>query len=70
VPDNTDGPDGMIRDIFVGRARELETLRAVLKDALDGCGGLVMLVGEPGIGKTRTAQQFAAHVAQRGVQVL
>ena len=40
---------------FVGRERELEQLRLALDDALTGRGRIVMLVGEPGIGKTRTA---------------
>ncbi len=35
-------------------------LRAALEDALSGRGRLVTLVGEPGIGKTRTAQELVA----------
>jgi predicted ATPase len=31
---------------------------------------LLMLVGEPGIGKTRTAQELAGHAETRGAQVL
>ncbi len=42
---------------------------AALDDALSGRGRLV-LVGEPGIAKTRTAQELAAICDQRGVQVL
>jgi DNA-binding CsgD family transcriptional regulator len=55
---------------FVGRQREMGKLKAVLEDALSGQGQLVMLVGEPGIGKTRTAQELAAHAEARGAQVL
>ncbi|MFQ6026140.1 MAG: AAA family ATPase [Dehalococcoidia bacterium] len=55
---------------FVGRQRELAELRVALDDALSGQGRLVMLVGEPGIGKTRTAQELASHAETRGVQVL
>ena len=40
------------RMTFVGRLREM----AALEDALSGHGRLVMLVGEPGMGKTRTAR--------------
>ncbi|MCI0794977.1 MAG: ATP-binding protein, partial [Chloroflexi bacterium] len=43
------------RGVFVGREKELAELTAALEDALAGQGRLVMLVGEPGIGKTRTA---------------
>jgi predicted ATPase len=33
-------------------------------------GRLVMLVGEPGIGKTRTAQELATHAALQGALLL
>ncbi len=54
----------------MGRQREMGELREALEDALSGRGRLVMLVGEPGIGKTRTAQEFAAHATLRGARVL
>ena len=44
-------------------------LKAALDDALSGQGRLVMLVGEPGIGKTRTAQELAYHAGTLGAQV-
>ncbi|MCH2519514.1 MAG: hypothetical protein MK210_15160, partial [Dehalococcoidia bacterium] len=34
-------------------------LRAALDDALAGRGRLVMLAGEPGVGKTRPAPELA-----------
>jgi eukaryotic-like serine/threonine-protein kinase len=55
---------------FVGRQREMGELRVILEDALSSQGQLLMLVGEPGIGKTRTAQELAAHAGARGAQVL
>ena len=45
-------------------------LSAALDDALAGQGRLVMLAGEPGIGKTRTAQELASYAVSRGAQVL
>ena len=45
-------------------------LTAALEDALAGHGRLVMLAGEPGIGKTRIAQELAAVAEQRGANVL
>ena len=39
----------------MGREAELEQLREALNGTLAGRGGLLLLVGEPGIGKTRTA---------------
>ena len=58
------------RNIFVGRQREFAELTAALDDALSSRGRLFMLVGEPGIGKTRTAQELASLAETRGAQVL
>src|SRR5262249_52861466 len=55
---------------FVGREAELEQLDRALGAALSGSGRLLMLAGEPGIGKTRTASEFAAHARSRGAGVL
>ncbi len=54
---------------FVGRRREMDELMGALDDALAGRGRLVMLAGEPGIGKTRTAQELAAQAEQLGAHV-
>ena len=58
------------RDIFVGRQREMETLTTALEACLAGSCRIVMLAGEPGIGKTRTAQELASYADDRGAQVL
>jgi DNA-binding CsgD family transcriptional regulator len=58
------------QEVFVGRRGEMEVLQAELEEALLGRGRLVMLVGEPGIGKTRTAQELSTHAILRGAQVL
>ena len=55
---------------FVGRRDEMAELKAALDDAMAGHGRLVMLVGEPGIGKTRMAQESASLAQTRGAQVL
>ncbi len=55
--------------IFVGRRREMETLAAALDAAVSGRGQIVMLAGEPGIGKTRIAQELASLAEQRGARV-
>jgi len=46
---------------FVGRTRELEALRAAFDRTERGHGGVALLLGEPGIGKTRTCEEFALH---------
>lgn len=55
---------------FVGRERELEVLRDGLADVVAGKGRLFLLVGEPGIGKTRLASELAAEATQQGALVL
>ena len=60
---------GQTGRIFVGRQQEMAELRAVLEESIAGRGGLAMLVGEPGIGKTRTAQELASYAEGRGAQV-
>ncbi len=56
--------------VFVGRLQEMAALKSALDDAVSGQGRLVMLSGEPGIGKTRTAQEIAAYAKEHGAQVL
>ena len=48
--------DRLARGVFVGREAELERLRSAFDSAFAGHGSVVMLVGEPGIGKTRAAR--------------
>ena len=56
-------------DPFIGREREMAELTTALDGALEGRGGLVMLAGEPGIGKTRLSEEIAAIAKDRGALV-
>ncbi len=56
--------------LFVGRDDELAALRQGLNDALAGHGRLFLLVGEPGIGKSRLADELIQVARARGVDVL
>ncbi|MGW5707362.1 AAA family ATPase [Amycolatopsis japonica] len=47
----------MNREPFVGREGELASLRGRLADAAAGSGGLVLVSGPPGIGKTRLVEE-------------
>ena len=58
------------RGAFVGRERELAELVAGLDDACAGRGRLFLLVGEPGIGKSRLAEELTAHARTRGARIL
>jgi DNA-binding SARP family transcriptional activator len=54
---------------FVGRAPELAALDDALDAALGGSGRLVVVGGEPGIGKSRLAEEIAGHARRRGARV-
>jgi tetratricopeptide (TPR) repeat protein len=57
-------------DALVGRAPEVQTLRARADDARAGRGSLVLLGGDPGIGKTRLAEEISDHAIGAGMRVL
>ncbi|MDQ4103292.1 MAG: AAA family ATPase, partial [Actinomycetota bacterium] len=54
---------------ILGRRRELEMLATWLGAARGGAGRLVLCVGEPGIGKTRLAQELAGMTLAGGTAV-
>lgn len=56
--------------VFVGRQQEMAVLETALRDAMSGRGRLVMLVGEPGIGKTRTARELALTCRFGGINLV
>jgi ABC-type oligopeptide transport system substrate-binding subunit/class 3 adenylate cyclase len=47
---------------FVGRARELAVGREAVRDVLAGTGGVLVIVGEPGIGKSRLLGELHAEL--------
>lgn len=55
---------------FIGRQRELDALQAALARSVAGQPGVVLLTGEPGIGKTRTAQELVEHAGLLNVLAL
>jgi len=61
--------EGLAGGVFVGREREVEQMRESVEAALGGSGSLQLLVGEPGIGKTRTAEELATYARLRGARV-
>jgi predicted ATPase/DNA-binding CsgD family transcriptional regulator len=64
----TDG--GNQRRPIVGRARELDVFRAAFDRMLAGRRQLVLISGEPGIGKTRCAEALADVAEDQGALVL
>src|SRR6188472_4292850 len=55
---------------FVGREAERAEIRAALERAAAGQGGLILLVGEPGIGKTRLADEASDDARALGFDVV
>jgi tetratricopeptide (TPR) repeat protein len=64
------GENPLYRRTFVGRENEVKQLQQAFDAAMSGQGGLVMVVGEPGIGKTAICEQLATYVALRGGKTL
>lgn len=62
-----DPPGGVLRAAFVGREHEYAQLRSSLAAAGEGRGALALLAGEPGIGKTRLAEELAAEARRLGM---
>jgi tetratricopeptide (TPR) repeat protein/predicted Ser/Thr protein kinase len=60
----------IVRGKLVGRTAELAELREHLDRMLSGEGRLVLVSGEPGIGKTRLAEELAVYAHLRGAWVL
>lgn len=54
---------------FVGRERELAELLSALEETRGGRGGLFLLAGEAGIGKTRVADELSRRAASAGCDV-
>src|SRR5215813_12901419 len=52
---------------LVGRAEELALLRRRWEQAKQGAGQVVLLSGEPGIGKSRLVQEFKEQLTDEGV---
>lgn len=55
---------------FIGRADELTRLEVALTRAAEGKGGVVIIGGEAGIGKSRLLDRFATIARGRGAHVL
>src|SRR5687768_5027517 len=76
---STDGGDGTAgpasapaiaaHDVFVGRSPELAALEVALAEASAGQPRLVVVGGEPGIGKSRLLDELARSAAAGGAGI-
>jgi class 3 adenylate cyclase len=65
-----DGLVGRAEASLVGRRWEMAALDAMVDRTIGGRGGVVNVVGPPGIGKSRMAREAAAAAAGHGVEVV
>jgi len=65
---STENP--LYRRVFVGREPELKQLKSAFDGAMSGQGALMMVMGEPGIGKTALCEQLSTYVTLRGGRTL
>ena len=63
IATSDDGP-------LVGRVRELQELRNAYAGARAGHGGVQLILGDPGVGKTRLAAALSEHAAADGAKVV
>ncbi len=65
-----DGRSEASAGVFVGRRPELDQLLAALDDVLAHRGRVFLLAGEPGIGKSRFAEEVIRRARERGFDTL
>jgi AAA ATPase domain/Adenylate and Guanylate cyclase catalytic domain len=58
------------QDVFIGREQELALLRTHLIRTLAGKGGLLLVGGEPGVGKTTLVRQLIKEAESKGALAL
>ncbi len=61
--------DSLVRGHLVGRQMEMSQLRELWQHSCEGHGHLVLLSGEPGIGKTRLANEMMVYAQLSGAVV-
>ncbi|HUD37596.1 MAG TPA: AAA family ATPase, partial [Streptosporangiaceae bacterium] len=60
----------MAGDLFVGRGRQVGVLRDLLAEVKAGVGGVVLVVGEQGVGKSALLRAGLADAEDSGARLL
>jgi class 3 adenylate cyclase/tetratricopeptide (TPR) repeat protein len=63
-------PSGTGRTPYVGRSEERSLLRQAVSRAIAGSGGVALIAGEAGLGKTRLVDEIAAEAKASGMFVV
>ena len=63
-------PSGTGRTPYVGRSEERSLLRQAMSRAIAGSGGVALIAGEAGLGKTRLVDEIAAEAKASGMFVV
>ena len=70
TPDRDDDTPAKSRGDFVGRQAELSAVREAIAGARAGHGSLLLISGEPGIGKSRLADELMTDARSKGMRVV
>jgi len=70
VPAGHSPLEPVVRSPLVGREPEMAFLQDSFEEARVGRGGLILVNGEAGVGKTRLVEEFVNHLQWQGVRVL
>lgn len=62
--------DRIVRGRFVGRDQELSEARSLWSEAVAGEGQMLLVSGDPGVGKTRLMRELSTHVEITGGRAL
>jgi class 3 adenylate cyclase/tetratricopeptide (TPR) repeat protein len=65
-----DAPERLRSTEFINREREIEVLHRLLRRTASGSTEVVLIDGEPGVGKTALLSAFADQCAQAGLRIL
>ena len=60
----------MLCPVLISRDAELHALQAALERAREGAGGVLILAGDAGVGKSRLATELATQAGEQGIDVL